>query len=95
MPAADGTNPAPVKAGTIQREWILDGRYCGAIVRLVQNGRLVPLESVALTQRMGFWDAVAQGGEDLRNRRDFQYLIDIMLAREADVTPIPVWSLKA
>jgi hypothetical protein len=94
-----GTEPGQLSAlpaeRARQRSWILDGRYYGEIVKLVQNGSLVPLESVALTQRAGFWDAVAQGAENLRSRRDFQYLVDIKRAREVDVTPIPVWSAHA
>jgi hypothetical protein len=95
VPKQGVTPSVQAERGAIQHEWILDNRYYGAIVRLVQNGRLVPLESVAITQRAGFWEGVAQGAENLRNRRDFQYLVDIKLAREADVTPIPVWSARS
>lgn len=77
-----------------QREWILDQRYYSAVVQLVRDGHLVPIESVALTQRSGFWDATYQGTENLKNKSDFQFLVDIKSAREADVTPIPLWSIR-
>ena len=94
------TPPSRVKGGdnakpgaNALKEWILDQRYYSSIVQLVRGGHLVPLESVALTQRTGFWDATSQGTENLKNKADFQFLVDIKAAREADVTPIPLWSI--
>ncbi|HVN18391.1 MAG TPA: hypothetical protein VMU05_06445 [Dongiaceae bacterium] len=80
---------------TIQREWILDQRYYAALIELVRQGHIVPIESVALTQAAGFDEAVNQGTQDLRSKADFQFLVDIKSAREADVTPIPMWSIRA
>jgi hypothetical protein len=78
-----------------QREWILDQRYYSAIVQLVRDGHVAPIESVALTRRAGFADAIEQGTENLRSKSDFQFLVDIKSAREADVTPIPMWSISS
>jgi hypothetical protein len=91
---ARGNGSAPPES-TIQREWILDQRYYAALIDLVRQGHIVPIESVALTQRSGFDDAVNQGTQDLRSKADFQFLVDIKSAREADVTPIPMWSIRA
>jgi hypothetical protein len=91
---AKSNGSAPPES-TIQREWILDQRYYSALIDLVRQGHIVPIESVALTQRSGFDDAVNQGTQDLRSKADFQFLVDIKSAREADVTPIPMWSIRA
>lgn len=91
---AKSNGSAPPES-TIQREWILDQRYYAALIDLVRQGHIVPIESVALTQRSGFDGAVSQGTQDLRSKADFQFLVDIKSAREADVTPIPMWSIRA
>ena len=92
-PAATTSDNGSTIEGTIQREWILDQRYYSAIIDLVRQGHIVPVESVALTQRSGFDEAVSQGTQDLRSKADFQFLVDIRSARDADVTPIPMWSI--
>lgn len=55
----------------------------------VRSGDLVPLESVWLTERRGFWDAVDAGVENLRNRSEFEVLVDVRGARDYNVTPLP------
>lgn len=92
MAISNGSASPP--GNTMQREWILDQRYYSAFLDLVRQGHIVPIESVALTQRSGFDDAVNQGTQDLRSKADFQFLVDIKSAREADVTPIPMWSIR-
>lgn len=92
MARSDGTS---LPENTIQHEWILDQRYYSALIDLVRQGHIVPIESVALTRRAGFDEAVEQGTQDLRSKADFQFLVDIKSAREADVTPIPLWSIRA
>jgi hypothetical protein len=89
------SNGSPLPENTIQREWILDQRYYSALIDLVRQGHIVPIESVALTQRSGFDDAIDQGTRDLRSKDDFQFFVDIKSARESDVTPIPMWSIRS
>jgi hypothetical protein len=50
----------------------------------------VPLESVRLTENSGFWDAVEAGRENLADKREFYSMVDIALAREKQVTPLPL-----
>jgi hypothetical protein len=63
------------------------------VLKLVQAGHVVPLETVALTQRAGFDPSVAEGLQNLRSRRHFESLFDVRLAREARVTPLPIGSV--
>lgn len=69
--------------------WFRDTAY-SEIVKHVQLGNLVLLESVWLTEHSGFWDAVGGGRENLKSRRRFHSMLDIARAREACVTPLPI-----
>jgi hypothetical protein len=91
---AQGTLSRPQTSGPgSQYAWMFDRVCYSDLLQLVREGHLIPLESIALTQRCGYWDAVAQGIENLRNKNEFEFLIDIKRAREANVTPIPLWSI--
>lgn len=59
------------------------------ITRLVQRGDLVPLETTGLTFGYGFHEAIREGIRNLRNRDEFHSIIDVALAREESVTPLP------
>lgn len=74
--------------------WMVGADGYEDIVRLVRGGDLVPLESVWLTQQRGFWEAVEAGGENLRNKRDFQFMVDVLRARQQKVTPLPVLGIR-
>lgn len=84
QPAERAYIPGPLEP------WVLDRRYFGGIVRLVRNGDLVPIESVWLTRRLGFSEAVGEGAANLRVRDEFDALIDIVGARRHGVTPLPL-----
>ncbi|HZI49226.1 MAG TPA: hypothetical protein VFD75_15635, partial [Pyrinomonadaceae bacterium] len=63
-------------------------------VDLQQSQRLYPLETVGLTQRAGFKDSIVSAIEKLKNadgREEFEFegMIDITLARNNLITPIP------
>lgn len=63
------------------------------IVQLTRSGDVVPIETVWLTQHEGFWDAVDEGMNDLRSKREFSSMIDIQYARSnkaKPVTPLPI-----
>lgn len=60
------------------------------VTQMVNNGKLVPLETVWLTQRRSFQEAIDAGFENLINRADFGALLDVKLAREKGVTPLPI-----
>ena len=75
--------------------WVLEGKDAHPeIVRQVQEGNLVPLESVWLTQRSSFQEAMEEGVENLRVASEFHSLIDVIVARSHDVTPLPIRGMR-
>jgi hypothetical protein len=74
--------------------WIVPASRFADVMKLVQAGHIVPIETVALTQRTGFHVAVDEGLQNLRDRRSFESLFDIRLSREGGVTPLPLWSAR-
>jgi hypothetical protein len=89
--AAPGPAAAPPRV-TSEFGWVLPASRFADVMKLVQAGHIVPIETVALTQRTGFQAAIEEGLQNLRDRRSFESLFDIRLAREAGVTPLPLWS---
>jgi hypothetical protein len=73
--------------------WMLGKNRFADVVGLVQQGHIVPLESVLLTSRSGFWPAVEEGLQDLRSKRHFDSMFDVKTARKS-VTPLPIWSKR-
>lgn len=75
--------------------WSLGKGYYKRIMQVVDEGKLVPIESVMLTTRDGFADAVDQGRENFLGQDDFDSLLDINRARTdptQPVTPLPILS---
>ena len=60
------------------------------IRRWIRQRKLVPIETVRLTEHCGFVEAIESGVEALSERRDFDSMLDIVTARTANVTPLPV-----
>ncbi|HWP44784.1 MAG TPA: hypothetical protein VNO14_16165, partial [Blastocatellia bacterium] len=93
-PAAGGaeTGAQPqTPVGTAQRfPWYLDKSFYAEVVQQVRDLKLVPIESTMIARRGSFWDAVEAGIENLRSKRQFHSLIDVRLARDNRVTPIPL-----
>lgn len=57
----------------------------------IRLGRLVPLETVRLTENGSFREAVRAGAEALAEEADFDSVLDIILARRPhNVTPLPI-----
>ena len=56
----------------------------------IREGKLVPIETVRLTEQCGFVEAVEAGVAALSRRDDFESMLDILTARNALVTPLPV-----
>lgn len=73
-------------------EWVFPKSYYKLIIDEVEAGRLVPLESVWLTSRSGFSEAMDEGWDNLSSKREFDSLIDVKKARLAQpaVTPLPL-----
>jgi hypothetical protein len=59
------------------------------VLRHVRAGDLVPIETVALTRRLSFREAVEQGMENLKDRDNFGGLLDVKRERRK-ITPLPV-----
>jgi hypothetical protein len=79
-----------VVAGTQAERWVSGRLAYDEIVRQVDQGHLVPIESVKLTENCGFWAAVEAGKENLRPRREFHSMIDVLSARFDRITPLPL-----
>jgi len=56
----------------------------------MRSGSLVPLEAVWLTTRESFWSSCVTGEENLSIKREFDSMLDVMRARAATVTPLPI-----
>jgi hypothetical protein len=89
-PAAAMTNLNATGAVAQRDPWIIEKENYREVVQYVNDGKLVPLESVRLTENSGFWDAVEAGRENLADKREFHSMVDIALAREKQVTPLPL-----
>ncbi|HEX7177917.1 MAG TPA: hypothetical protein VF240_21840 [Pyrinomonadaceae bacterium] len=75
----------------VQREaWYLDKDFYEEVVQLVHDRKLVPIESTMIARRGSFGDAVDAGIKNLRSKRQFHSLLDVRLARDNRVTPIPL-----
>jgi hypothetical protein len=60
------------------------------IRRWIRERKLVPIETVRLTEHGSFVDAIEAGVEALATRRDFHSMLDIITARMEQVTPLPI-----
>jgi hypothetical protein len=56
----------------------------------VDKGYLVPIETTRLTDRGAFTDAINSGRENFLDPDKFESMLDIQLARERDITPLPL-----
>lgn len=60
------------------------------IQHYIDTGELVTLEATLLTMMGGFDEAIAHGKDNLSDPQDFDYMIDLMSARRAQITPLPL-----
>jgi hypothetical protein len=58
--------------------------------RWVRERKLVPIETVRLTEHCGFIEAIEAGVQALAERGDYDSMLDIVTARQAQVTPLPL-----
>ncbi len=83
----------PALASGQRVAWDFQAPQYREILGEVQAGRLVPLETTLITGRGSFAEAIVQGVQNLTNRREFESMIDILLARideKSSVTPLPI-----
>ncbi|CAG0966500.1 hypothetical protein PHYC_01013 [Phycisphaerales bacterium] len=60
------------------------------LLQRVRSGALVPLESVFLTSRTGFDEAIEEGAANLSDPAEFDSIQDVRIARANEVTPLPL-----
>lgn len=78
--------------------WDFQAAQYREILGEIQAGHLVPLETTLVTGYGSFADAVAGGVQNLANRREFESMLDILLARtdeKTSVTPLPIRRAEA
>ncbi len=88
-PESSGPATSGLQLGSDGEPWIMGPETYTEVTQHVIDESLVPLESVWLTQRSSFWEAIEEGKTNLRSKRDFHSMFDILLARQSGVTPIP------
>ncbi len=57
---------------------------------LVRQRKLVPIETVRLTEHCGFIEAIEAGIDALAERADYDAMLDIITARQRQITPLPM-----
>lgn len=78
-------------AATPLRPWMFTDY--AEVLQLTRSGDVVPIETVDLTQHVGFWDAADDGMDNLRSKSEFSSMIDVQYARTnktKPVTPLPL-----
>ena len=84
-------NADSTSLGGAQRyPWAVGRVMSREIVREVRAGRLVPLETVRLTENCGFAEAIEAGIENFEDPERLEFLIDIAIARQHGITPLPL-----
>ena len=73
---------------------LVQGQHLEVCQRVVE-AQLVPLEVTWLTSRGSFESAAIEGRNNLRRADEFQAMIDVRLARDRGVTPLPMLAVLA
>jgi len=71
-------------------EWKFTNARWQSIVDALAAGHLVAVEATYLTNGGSFSEACATGAENLNDAAEFDSMMDVTLAREYDVTPLPM-----
>lgn len=74
----------PYRGGVFGADQRLD------VQRRIQRGDLVALETTWLTVRGGFEAAAEEGRRNIRSIAEYQAMIDLKIARDSGVTPLPL-----
>lgn len=84
-------NAATSSAANAQAvSWHAGKASWGEVKRWIRERKLVPIETVRLTEHCGFIEAVEAGIDALSERADYDSVLDIVTARQALVTPLPL-----
>ncbi|RTL34232.1 MAG: hypothetical protein EKK53_26890 [Burkholderiales bacterium] len=83
---ASGNSAANAQA----KSWHTGEASWAEVARWVRERKLVPIETVRLTEHCGFIEAIEAGVQALSERSDYDSMLDIITARRAQVTPLPL-----
>jgi hypothetical protein len=73
-----------------EHSWVFLELFYDEILQQIGDGNLVPLESVGLTDYSSIKTARREARKKLEERENFHSMVDIRLARESRVTPLPL-----
>lgn len=88
---------APARAAAAQRTsrcqpcpWGFGQTFYTEVRRHIDQDAIVPIETTMLTSGGSFYSAIDEGLANLRNRGEFNGMLDVWMARRAGVTPLPI-----
>lgn len=89
---ANGRGDAATATRRPPPPWCFSAPALSEIRRAIERRQLVPLESVGLTGRWSLADAVEEGRTYFEKKEEGRFLmmLDVVTAREAGVTPLPL-----
>lgn len=85
---ADAVGSSAANAQVVS--WHAGKASWGEVRRWIRERKLVPIETVRLTEHCGFIEAIEAGVQALAERADYDSVLDIVTARQAQVTPLPL-----
>jgi hypothetical protein len=85
---ADAGGSSAANAQTVG--WHAGKASWAEVRRWIRERKLVPIETVRLTEHCGFIEAIESGVQALAERADYDSMLDIVTARQAQVTPLPL-----
>lgn len=77
-------------ANAQSKSWHTGEASWAEVRRWIRERKLVPIETVRLTEHCGFVEAIEAGVQALAERADYDSMLDIVTARRAQVTPLPL-----
>jgi hypothetical protein len=85
------TKDVSISGQSLSARWVFDRQAFPEIMPCLRDGGLVPLETTEITKHGSFANAMDLGFKNLITDWNFDAMIDIQSAREADVTPLPLF----
>jgi hypothetical protein len=70
--------------------WMLGEGFLDVLRESVKNGKIVGVETTGLTSNWSFGEALKRAKEQLTDKAAFEFLVDVRLARDNGVTPLPL-----
>ena len=77
------------------KSWHAGEASWAEVGRWIRERKLVPIETVRLTEHCGFVEAIEAGVAALAERADYDSMLDIVTARRSQVTPLPLLKEEA